>query len=91
MSLRIVSSKLVNRAPQRPVQKRTFLDWMTNYPDRINELKRHYQAGGRSIFTWQKQPGDKLTNLIGAGLVTIGLFQAIPGYYHLATGTGKKD
>jgi hypothetical protein len=54
-------------------------------------LKRHYQAGGRSIFTWQKQPGDKMVTLVGVGLVTIGLAQLIPGYYRLATGKGKKD
>jgi hypothetical protein len=57
----------------------------------INDLKRHYQAGGRSVFTWQKQPGDKFVTLIGAGLVTIGLVQLIPGHYRLATGTGKKE
>ena len=35
MTLRVVSSKLASRVSQRPVQKRTFLDWMTNYPDRV--------------------------------------------------------
>lgn len=54
-------------------------------------MKKVYQAGGRSVFTWQKQPGDKFVTLIGAGLVAVGLAQLIPGYYHLATGKGKKE
>ena len=57
----------------------------------INEMKKVHQAGGRAIFTWEKQEGDKIVNMVGAGLVTIGLFQLIPGCYRLASGTGKLE
>ena len=54
-------------------------------------MKKVHQAGGRAIFTWEKQEGDKIVNMVGAGLVTIGLFQLIPGCYRLASGTGKLE
>lgn len=57
----------------------------------INELKKVHQAGGRSVFTWEKQPNDKYVAAVGAVLVTFGLSQLIPGYYRLATGKGKMD
>lgn len=57
----------------------------------INELKVLHQAGGRSTFTWMKQPGDNITNLVGAGLCTFGMLQSTVGYWRLATGKGKLD
>mmetsp|Transcript_12225 Transcript_12225/g.23401 ORF Transcript_12225/g.23401 Transcript_12225/m.23401 type:complete len:91 (-) Transcript_12225:163-435(-) len=72
-------------------QRRTFIDWMTNYPDKINELKKVHQAGGRATFTWMKMPQDKYTNLFGAALMTFGMAQCAVGYYRLATGKGKMD
>jgi hypothetical protein len=55
------------------------------------ELKKVYQAGGRTTYTWQKQPNDKYVNAFGFFLVTYGFTQLIPGYYHLATGKGKME
>jgi hypothetical protein len=57
----------------------------------INELKKSHQAGGRAVFTWQKQPTDKYINWIAVGLIGFGLSQLIPGYYRLATGKGKLE
>jgi hypothetical protein len=54
-------------------------------------LKKVHQAGGRSIFTWQKQPNDKYVNAFGVVLLTIGIAQLIPGHYKLATGKGKME
>ncbi|GAX15621.1 hypothetical protein FisN_3Hh092 [Fistulifera solaris] len=72
-------------------QRRTFINWMTNYPDKIVELKRAHQAGGRSTFTWLKQPQDKMVTAVGATLMTLGFLQLIPGYYRLASGKGKLE
>lgn len=57
----------------------------------ILELKKVHQAGGRSTFTWMKQPGDMYTNMLGAALMTFGMAQVAVGYYRLATGKGKLD
>lgn len=57
----------------------------------IVELKKAHQAGGRSIYTWQKQANDKYVTAFGAGLTLFGIFQLIPGHYRLATGKGKMD
>jgi hypothetical protein len=57
------------------------------------EIKKVQMAGGTRLMeknpTWLKQPGDSMTLLIGAGLVTFGTIQCIAGYYKLATGKGK--
>ena len=52
-------------------------------------MKKAHQAGGRTVFTWLKQPNDKATAMFGGVLVTFGVLQIIPGYYRLATGKGK--
>ncbi|KAL7563322.1 hypothetical protein ACA910_016679 [Epithemia clementina (nom. ined.)] len=70
-------------------QRRTILNWLTNYPDRILELKKIHQAGGRKIFTWQKQPQDKYVNFVGLVLGIAGVVQLVPAFYRLATGKGK--
>lgn len=57
----------------------------------IVELKKQHQAGGRSVFTWQKQPQDKYTQMIGLVLASIGIAQLSIGHYRLATGKGKID
>lgn len=57
----------------------------------INELKRDFQKGGRSVFTWQKGPNDVYVNYFGAFLTIFGVAQLIPGHYRLATGKGKMD
>lgn len=54
-------------------------------------MKKAHQAGGRAIFTWEKQDNDKYVTALGVGLLTIGVMQLIPGYYRLMTGKGKLD
>jgi hypothetical protein len=54
-------------------------------------LKKAHQEGGRSVYTWQKHASDKYVTYFGAGLITLGFLQVIPGYYRLATGTGKME
>jgi hypothetical protein len=54
-------------------------------------MKRSYQAGGRAIYTWQKQPQDKYTTAFGVALISLGILQLIPGYWKLATGKGKME
>jgi hypothetical protein len=54
-------------------------------------MKKVHQKGMRTTWTWLKMPQDKVTNMIGAGLMTFGLAQLIPGYWRLATGKGKLD
>jgi hypothetical protein len=54
-------------------------------------LKKSHQAGGRSVYTWQKQANDKYVTAIGAALIGLGFLQVIPGYYRLATGKGKME
>lgn len=54
-------------------------------------MKKAHQAGGRAVFTWQKQSSDAAVTMVGAGLVTIGLFQLTTGFYRLATGKGKLE
>jgi hypothetical protein len=49
-------------------------------------MKRIHQQGGRSVYTWEKHPQDKIANLIAAVLVSIGLVQLGMGHYRLATG-----
>jgi hypothetical protein len=54
-------------------------------------LKKIQQAGGRSTFTWQKQPTDIYVAGFGFTLAAFGIVQLIQGHYRLATGKGKID
>lgn len=53
------------------------------------ELKKKHQAGGRTVYTWLKQPTDKYTAGFAGVLCVYGLAQCVVGHYRLATGTGK--
>jgi hypothetical protein len=57
----------------------------------ILELKKHHQAGGRSVYTWQKQPNDKWTAGLAGIIFTAGTIQLVIGHYRLATGKGKME
>ena len=57
----------------------------------IAELKKIQQAGGRTKFTWQKQPTDIYVTGFGFALAAYGIVQLIQGHYRLATGKGKMD
>ena len=54
-------------------------------------MKKLHQAGGRSIYTWQKQPTDKYVTAFGVALASFGIIQLVQGHYRLATGKGKMD
>ena len=58
---------------------------------KINELKAKHQAGGRKLYTWQKQPQDIYVFGFGLALTAYGTWQLIVGHYRLATGKGKMD
>ena len=55
------------------------------------EMKKMHQAGGRSTFTWMKQPQDQMVNIFGAAGMAFGLAQLTVGYWRLATGKGKME
>ena len=68
------------------------LDNNNNYVvGQINELKKIQNAGGRSIYTWQKQPTDIYVTGFGVTLAAYGIIQLVQGHYRLATGKGKMD
>jgi hypothetical protein len=77
-----------------------FLFWYTSiYSDshtharthKINELKAKHQAGGRKLYTWQKQPQDIYVFGFGLALTAYGTWQLMVGHYRLATGKGKLE
>eukprot|EP00581_Thalassiosira_minuscula_P008028 CAMPEP_0183702224 /NCGR_PEP_ID=MMETSP0737-20130205/401_1 /TAXON_ID=385413 /ORGANISM="Thalassiosira miniscula, Strain CCMP1093" /LENGTH=96 /DNA_ID=CAMNT_0025928799 /DNA_START=49 /DNA_END=339 /DNA_ORIENTATION=+ len=76
-------------------QRRGIVSWMTNYPDKVMEIKKIQMKGGTCQAeynpTWLKQDGDNLTLAFGALLVGYGSVQAVIGFYRLATGKGKKN
>mmetsp|Transcript_30344 Transcript_30344/g.44314 ORF Transcript_30344/g.44314 Transcript_30344/m.44314 type:complete len:103 (+) Transcript_30344:99-407(+) len=90
-----VRSAARNSKPVNGQQKRGIVDWMTNYPDKISEIKKVQCAGGtcqgEKNPTWLKQQGDVGVALVGAALVGYGLCCAVAGHYRLATGKGKLD
>jgi hypothetical protein len=55
------------------------------------ELKKIHQAGGRSVYTWQKQPTDKYANALALLVMAYGSIQLVIGHYRLATGKGKLE
>ncbi|KAL7454096.1 hypothetical protein ACHAWC_005737 [Mediolabrus comicus] len=93
----MIGSTLARAA--RPVaarqQRRGIVNWMTNYPDKVMEIKKVQMKGGTCQGeynpTWLKQEGDTLTLAFGAILVAWGTVSCSVGMYRLATGKGKKD
>ncbi|KAL3783740.1 hypothetical protein HJC23_004859 [Cyclotella cryptica] len=75
--------------------KRGFVDYLTNYPDKVMETKKLQTAGGvcqgEANPTWLKQPGDNMVLMFGAGLIGYGFFLTTLGIYRLSTGKGKKE
>mmetsp|Transcript_25510 Transcript_25510/g.24435 ORF Transcript_25510/g.24435 Transcript_25510/m.24435 type:complete len:96 (+) Transcript_25510:63-350(+) len=76
-------------------QKRRIVQWLTDYPDRVNEIKKIQNAGGtcqgEANPTWLKQDGDMLTAGVGLAIVGFGAVNCAVAHYRLATGTGKMD
>ena len=65
--------------------------FLLTHTHKINELKAKHQAGGRKLYTWQKQPQDIYVFGFGLTLTAYGTWQLIVGHYRLATGKGKMD
>ncbi|KAL3941008.1 MAG: hypothetical protein SGBAC_004549 [Bacillariaceae sp.] len=90
---RVVAARSVSRRAPVQQQKRTIVDYLTNYPDKVNEVKKVQIAGGtlqgEANPTWTKQPSDKIVNAAGFLLASLGFAKATVGCYRLASGKGK--
>eukprot|EP00571_Detonula_confervacea_P011198 CAMPEP_0172309878 /NCGR_PEP_ID=MMETSP1058-20130122/10833_1 /TAXON_ID=83371 /ORGANISM="Detonula confervacea, Strain CCMP 353" /LENGTH=96 /DNA_ID=CAMNT_0013022591 /DNA_START=48 /DNA_END=338 /DNA_ORIENTATION=+ len=93
----VVSRSVATRAAPlaRRQQRRGFVDYLVNYPDKVMAKKQVQMKGGTCLGenapTWLKQPGDIWTLAFGAALVGYGSILCGMGFYKLATGKGKKD
>eukprot|EP00536_Pseudo-nitzschia_multiseries_P012459 jgi/Psemu1/260620/estExt_Genewise1Plus.C_4780010 len=83
---------LARRAPVRQ-QKRGIVDYLTNYPDKVNEIKKIQCKGGtqqgEANPTWLKQDSDKVVAGFVFAVAGMGIVRLASGYYKLATGKGK--
>mmetsp|Transcript_17365 Transcript_17365/g.30273 ORF Transcript_17365/g.30273 Transcript_17365/m.30273 type:complete len:100 (-) Transcript_17365:176-475(-) len=90
---RIIAARAVTRRAPVQQQKRGIVDYLTNYPDKVNEMKKIQCKGGTQLGeanpTWLKQPNDKMVAAFVASVAGIGLCRLVVGYYRLATGKGK--
>ncbi|CAJ1953739.1 unnamed protein product [Cylindrotheca closterium] len=90
---RAIAVRSVSRKAPVQQQKRTIVDYLTNYPDKVAEMKKVQCAGGtlqgESNPTWTKQPSDKFVNAAGFLLASLGFTKATIAAYRLATGKGK--
>ncbi|OEU15171.1 hypothetical protein FRACYDRAFT_269250 [Fragilariopsis cylindrus CCMP1102] len=78
-----------------PVQKRPIVSYLTNYPDKVNEIKKIQCKGGtqqgEANPTWLKQSSDKMVAGFVFAVAAMGLLRLGSGYYKLATGKGKME
>jgi len=85
---------MTRRAPVQQ-QRRGIVDYLTNYPDKVNELKKiHCKGGtqqGEANPTWLKHSSDKMVAGFVFAVAGLGLFRLGNGYWCLATGKGKMD
>jgi len=90
---RAAAVRNVSRKASVRNQKRSIVDYLTNYPDKVAEMKKIQCAGGtlqgEANPTWTKQPSDKLVTAAGFLLAGVGLTKATIGGYRLASGKGK--
>eukprot|EP00339_Tiarina_fusa_P003722 CAMPEP_0117045184 /NCGR_PEP_ID=MMETSP0472-20121206/31264_1 /TAXON_ID=693140 ORGANISM="Tiarina fusus, Strain LIS" /NCGR_SAMPLE_ID=MMETSP0472 /ASSEMBLY_ACC=CAM_ASM_000603 /LENGTH=99 /DNA_ID=CAMNT_0004757099 /DNA_START=46 /DNA_END=345 /DNA_ORIENTATION=+ len=90
---RILATKAIARRAPAQQQKRGIVDYLTNYPDRVPEMKKIQCAGGtlqgEKNPSWLKQPGDKMWAGAALALGTIGVVRVGIAMYRLATGKGK--
>jgi len=90
-----VARAMTRRAASAQQQKRGIVDYLTNYPDKVNEIKKIQCKGGTQLGesnpTWLKQRSDKLVAGFVFSVAGIGLFKLANGYYCLATGKGKLE
>eukprot|EP00980_Cylindrotheca_fusiformis_P009150 scaffold1992_cov113-Cylindrotheca_fusiformis.AAC.15 len=90
---RVLATRTVSRKASVQQQKRGIVDYLTNYPDKVAEMKKIQCAGGtlqgESNPTWLKQPSDKVVAAAVFALAGMGLVRASIATYRLAYGTGK--
>eukprot|EP00533_Pseudo-nitzschia_delicatissima_P001883 CAMPEP_0116077946 /NCGR_PEP_ID=MMETSP0327-20121206/340_1 /TAXON_ID=44447 /ORGANISM="Pseudo-nitzschia delicatissima, Strain B596" /LENGTH=98 /DNA_ID=CAMNT_0003568459 /DNA_START=97 /DNA_END=393 /DNA_ORIENTATION=+ len=90
---RIVATRAMARRAPVQQQKRGIVDYLTNYPDKVNEFKKIHCKGGTQLGesnpTWLKQSSDKLVAGFVFAVAGLGLVKLGSGYYKLATGKGK--
>mmetsp|Transcript_26665 Transcript_26665/g.57168 ORF Transcript_26665/g.57168 Transcript_26665/m.57168 type:complete len:99 (-) Transcript_26665:122-418(-) len=90
----VVARAMTRRAPVRQ-QKRGIVDYLTNYPDKVNEVKKIQCKGGTQLGesnpTWLKQSSDKVVAGFVFAVAGMGMFRLGYGYYRLATGKGKLE
>jgi len=90
---RIVVGRALTRRASVHQQKRGIVDYLTNYPDKVNEIKKIQCKGGtmqgEANPTWLKQSSDKAVAAFVFAVAGIGAFQATSCGYRLATGKGK--
>mmetsp|Transcript_116068 Transcript_116068/g.163129 ORF Transcript_116068/g.163129 Transcript_116068/m.163129 type:complete len:100 (+) Transcript_116068:49-348(+) len=90
---RVVAARaLVRRVPAQQ-QKRGIVDYLTNYPDKVAEIRKIQCEGGtlqgEANPTWLKQPSDRAVAAFGFALTALGVSRLTIGLYRLATGKGK--
>eukprot|EP00529_Nitzschia_sp_RCC80_P034519 CAMPEP_0113522376 /NCGR_PEP_ID=MMETSP0014_2-20120614/45156_1 /TAXON_ID=2857 /ORGANISM="Nitzschia sp." /LENGTH=96 /DNA_ID=CAMNT_0000420429 /DNA_START=87 /DNA_END=377 /DNA_ORIENTATION=+ /assembly_acc=CAM_ASM_000159 len=87
---RFIATRSFGRANQ---QRRGIVDYLTNYPDKVNEIKKIQCKGGTLLGeanpTWLKQPQDKMVAGFVFAVTAIGLARVGACGYRLATGKGK--
>lgn len=90
----VAARTLIQARPQTQ-QKRTFIKWMVNYPDKVMEMKKLQQKGGTMVGqdnpTWLKQPQDKLTAAACLFLTSWGMWQICTGHWNMAHGINKME
>jgi len=89
---RSVLARVITRRAA-PMQKRPIVSYLTNYPDKVNEIKKIQCKGGtqqgEANPTWLKQSSDKMVAGFVFAVAGMGLSKVASGYYKLATGKGK--
>eukprot|EP00591_Stephanopyxis_turris_P011169 CAMPEP_0195517984 /NCGR_PEP_ID=MMETSP0794_2-20130614/11878_1 /TAXON_ID=515487 /ORGANISM="Stephanopyxis turris, Strain CCMP 815" /LENGTH=93 /DNA_ID=CAMNT_0040646873 /DNA_START=79 /DNA_END=360 /DNA_ORIENTATION=+ len=88
------SATSLARAPKQN-QRRTFIKWMVDYPDKVMEMKAIHNKGGTCLGqanpTWLKQKQDVPVSLAALGTTLFGLALIMKGHYSMAFGINKKE
>eukprot|EP00934_Nitzschia_sp_Nitz4_P009083 Nitzschia sp. Nitz4//scaffold322_size40381//10752//11178//NITZ4_007556-RA/size40381-snap-gene-0.1-mRNA-1//1//CDS//3329547815//9073//frame0 len=91
----VATRALARRATLQQQQQRGIVDYLTNYPNKVAEMRKVQCEGGTKLGeanpTWLKQPQDKAVAGFGFALTAFGLVNIGVGFFRLATGKGKLD
>mmetsp|Transcript_8562 Transcript_8562/g.18452 ORF Transcript_8562/g.18452 Transcript_8562/m.18452 type:complete len:100 (+) Transcript_8562:132-431(+) len=90
---RIVATRAMARRAPVQHQRRGIVGYLTNYPDKVNQIKKIQCKGGtqqgEANPTWLKQSSDRIVAGFVFAVAGMGLARLGSGYYKLATGKGK--